>query len=246
MTSSLVNDRVQSLLSLSRSRRKRRLIVQSTSLRFRSRSMKKLNRFSLNRQYEISISIVLQIFECRIFSKRLISIRLEKNSWKRKNVSIAMNQIISVKIVRNLENSKLSKWTWKMIQRSREKSNLRKRRYENEKLDHLIIFDEEWFLRWDIRVDKLCVERQNLHNNNDKHWCHWIRIRWWVNRASTLWSSKDRVCSIDKETIDKSLWWMKRSSYHSCYLFKNDHSETYSKSYFYVDYQIETANINTK
>ncbi len=77
--------------------------------------MKKLNRLSLNRQYEISISIVLQILERRIFSERLISIRLKKNSWKRKNISIAMNQIISVKIVRNFENSELSKWAWKTI-----------------------------------------------------------------------------------------------------------------------------------
>jgi hypothetical protein len=38
----------------------------------------------------------------------------------------------------------------------------------------------------------------------------------------------------------------KKSDYHSCHLFKNDHSKTYWKSYFYVDYQAETANINIK
>jgi hypothetical protein len=39
-----------------------------------------------------------------------------------------------------------------------------------------------------------------------------------------------------KKTTDKSLWWTKRSNYHSCHLFKNDHLKTYWKSYFYVDY----------
>jgi hypothetical protein len=92
----------------------------------------------------------------------------------------------------------------------------------------------------------LCVERQNLHNSNDRHRCHWIRIRWWVNRAITLWSSEDRVCLIDKKATRKSLWWTKRSDYHSCHLFKNDHSETYRKSYSHVDYQAETANIDIR
>jgi hypothetical protein len=30
-----------------------------------------------------------------------------------------------------------------MIQRNREKNNLRQKRYEDERLDHLIIFEEE-------------------------------------------------------------------------------------------------------
>jgi hypothetical protein len=109
--SNFVDDRMQSLRS--RSKRKLQSIVQCASLRSRSRSMKKLNQRSLNRQYEISISIVLQILERQIFLERLISIRLKRNLWKRKNVLIATNQIISVEIAQNRENSEWLRWTWK-------------------------------------------------------------------------------------------------------------------------------------
>ncbi len=168
--SNLVDDRMQSLRS--RSKRKLQSIVQWTSLR--SRSMRKLNKFLRKRRSEFLINFAFRRLE--LFLKRLISIRLKKNLWKQINVLIATNRIISIVIARNLENSKMSKWTWKMIQRNREKNNLRQKRYEDERLDHLIIFEEEWLIRWNIRVDELCVEEQNLHNNYDRHWCHWIRI----------------------------------------------------------------------
>ncbi len=92
----------------------------------------------------------------------------------------------------------------------------------------------------------MCVERQNLHNNNDKHWNHWIRIRWWVSRAISLWSLEDRICSINKKAIDKSLWQTKRLNYHSRHLFKNDYSRTHKKSYLYVNHQTWTTNFNTR
>ncbi len=105
----LVDDRVQSLRS--RSKRELQQVAQWASRRSRSRSMKNLNRLSSNRQYEILINIVLQTREHRISLKRLISIRLKRNLWKQINASIATNQIISIAIVQNSENSKLSRWT---------------------------------------------------------------------------------------------------------------------------------------
>jgi Zn-finger protein len=92
----------------------------------------------------------------------------------------------------------------------------------------------------------LCVERQNSHHNNDRHWCHWIRIHWWVNRAVILWDLKDRLCSIDKKETSKSLWQTKRSNYYSCHLFKDDHSRTHRKFYLYADHQAETINSDTR
>jgi hypothetical protein len=119
MTSSLVNDRMQS--SRTRSKRKLQSVALWTSLRSRSRSMRKQNRRLSRQRSEISISIVFQILERQIFLKRLISIRLKKNLWKRKNALIATNRIISTKIAQNSESSELSRWTWEMIMRNREK-----------------------------------------------------------------------------------------------------------------------------
>jgi hypothetical protein len=92
----------------------------------------------------------------------------------------------------------------------------------------------------------LCVERQNSHNSNDRHWCHRIRIHWWVSRAVTLWDSEDRVCSTDKKEISKNLWRTKRSSYHSCHLLKNDHSRTHKESYLYANHQTWATVSNTR
>jgi hypothetical protein len=133
-----------------------------------------------------------------------------------------------------------------MIQRSRKKNNLRQRRYEDRRLDYFIIFDEEWLIRWDIRVDRLCVEEQNSHNSNDRHWCHWIRIDWWVSRAIILWNSEYWIRSIDKKETSKSLWRKKKSSYHSCHLFKNDDLRTYREFNLYADHQTETADSDTR
>jgi hypothetical protein len=96
--------------------------------RSRLQSMKKQNRRSSKQRYETLINFVHRIFENSTqaqTSKRLTSIRLKNNLWRRTNASIAMNQIISAEIARNSENSELSRWTWKRRQKTREKNNLR-------------------------------------------------------------------------------------------------------------------------
>jgi hypothetical protein len=61
----------------SKTKRKLRSIEQWTSLRFRSRSMKKSNRFLSKRRSEILINFESRRFESLL--KRLISIRLKRN-----------------------------------------------------------------------------------------------------------------------------------------------------------------------
>ncbi len=69
------------------------------------------------------VMIVKNFFESCFVD--LTSIRLKSNSWKRANVSLAMNQIISIEIAQSSENLKWSRWTWKWRQKTRKKSNLR-------------------------------------------------------------------------------------------------------------------------
>jgi hypothetical protein len=117
MTSSLVDDRVQSLLS--RSKRKLQSVAQWASLRSRSRAMTKSNRFLLKRRSEILINFVSRRLESSL--ERLISTRLKRSLWKQINVIIAMNWIISIATARNSKNSESLKWTWKWYKRIEKK-----------------------------------------------------------------------------------------------------------------------------
>jgi hypothetical protein len=167
--------------------------------------------------------------------KRWVFIWISDKFSFEKAMSLHFNKAMSSHFKKRWVSISIKRWV--LISKSDEspcqfKLTTTLRRHDNRSRFEWLWWDEtqfEWILmKWDTNQKKKVVSRSlKLSAHANKHWCHWIRIRWWVSRTITLWSSEDRVCSIDKEATDKNLWWEKKSDYHSCHLLKNDHSKTY-------------------
>ncbi len=55
-----------------------------------------------------------------------------------------------------------------------------------------------------------------------------------------------KLIKLMKKRVIKTYDDKKKSSHHSCHLFKCDYSESYKKSHFYVDHEVETTSHNTE
>jgi hypothetical protein len=143
--------------------------------------MKKHRDWSL----EILINFVHRFLDFQTQLEFLISTQSKNNSWKKINVLVATNQIISAKNVQNSKNQESLRWMWKR-QKTWKTNNLRRKRDEDEWANYIIFFYEEWFIRRKFNTDKLFNEKISL-NNNDRYWCHEMRFRRWVSCAKDMW-----------------------------------------------------------
>ncbi len=196
-TSNLANDRVQTLLQ--NSKRKQSSLRQWISLRSRFLLMKKHR----DRLREIQINFVHRFLDSQTRSEHSISIRLKNSSWKKINVSIVTNQIISAEIVQNSKNQESLRWRWRR-QKTREKISLRRKRDEDEWVDYIVFSYERWSIWRKFNIDRLFSEKILIDINN-KHWCHWIRFRRWIICAENLWRDEHWIYQINEERSDKNI-----------------------------------------
>ncbi len=149
-------------------------------------------------QFRISISRFSN--SIRIFN--LDSIReqlMKKNKCFNCDESDHLNRDCS-----KLKKFRIAEMNVKKIENSK-KNSLRQSRDEDKRVDYIVFFYERWFVWRELNTDRLFSEKI-LINNNDRHWCYWIRFRRWVSCAKNMWRHEHWINKISEETRDKSIW----------------------------------------